>query len=83
MKEDHRSKNKNSALSASVISLAPKTLPEQELVLQLSASRLSPSQHAPPLDGGGLVQFLLRVIMPPPHVALHSLQSDERETILI
>ena len=46
-------------------------------VLQHLASRLSPTQHVPPFDGGGLVQVLLRVIMPPPHVALHSLQSPK------
>ena len=46
-------------------------------MLQLFASRLSPTQSAPPFDGGGLVQVLLRVIMPQPHFALHSLQSPK------
>ena len=26
----------------------------------------------PPLDGGGLVQVLVSVFVPPPHVTLHS-----------
>ena len=46
-------------------------------MLQLFASRLSPTQQAPPFDGGGLVQVLLRVMMPPSHFALHSLQSPK------
>ena len=41
---------------------------------RVSTSRLSPVQHSPPFDGGGLVQVLLRFLMPPPHFALHQLQ---------
>ena len=31
-----------------------------------------PVQSFPPLDGGGLVQVLVCVCVPPPHVILHS-----------
>ena len=32
----------------------------------------SPLQSFPPLDGGGLVQVLVRVCFPPPHVTVHT-----------
>ena len=49
----------------------------QSSVLQLCASTLSPAQHWPPFAGGGLVQFLLRSFIPPPHGTLQSLQSPK------
>ena len=38
----------------------------------------SPLQSFPPLDGGGLVQVLVSVCWPPPHVTLH-LEADQSE----
>jgi len=41
----------------------------QEIVFSV---RPNPLQSFPPLDGGGLVQVLVSVCMPPPQVTLHS-----------
>ena len=56
------------------------SLPGQPWSLQVYVSSVVPAQCLPPFCGSGLVHVLLRVLVPPPHVAVHtdqSLQSDQ------
>lgn len=44
----------------------------QYCVLQVRVLSLSPLQSSPPLEGGGLLQILVILCVPPPHVSVHS-----------
>lgn len=44
----------------------------QYCVLQVRVLSLSPLQSFPPLEGGGLLQLLVILCVPPPHVFVHS-----------
>ena len=61
-----------------------KGIPSQDRLLQFSISSVTPTQSAPPPDGGGLVQERERERCPTPHVAEqedhvpHSDQSPSR-----
>lgn len=44
----------------------------QYCVLQVRVLSLSPLQSFPPLEGGGLLQILVILCVPPPHVFVHS-----------
>ena len=46
-------------------------LPLHASVLQASTSTASPGQSNPPSPGGGLLHFLLLVLIPPSHDAEH------------
>ena len=48
------------------------TLPGHAALLHAALSILGPEHWAPPLAGAGLVQLLVLVRVPPPHVTLHA-----------
>lgn len=51
----------------------------QATVPQDLLSSAGPTHWAPPDAGGGLLQVLVRVILPPPQLAVHLLYSLQRE----
>ena len=46
-------------------------LPGQQSVLHIFWKTLGPVQLLPPQEGLGLVQYLVKFCIPPPHVLLH------------
>ena len=53
------------------------TIPGQCLVLQFLSSLDSPRHARPPFMGGGFVQLLLRICVPPPQLTGHVDHGDQ------